>query len=94
MEAWDKEFLDEEQPAFVRFDSDDMGEFHFGYIHGRMDYRLAERDGKPWVEWSWDGNDEHHPAMGRGWAILQDDGTLKGMIFFHQGDGSSFHAGK
>jgi len=94
MEMWDKEVLDEETEAFIRFDPDRMGEFHFCYVHGFMDYRLAERDGRPAVEWSWDGNDEHHPAMGRGWAMLKDDGMLEGMGFFHQGDESSFRAEK
>ena len=59
-----------------------------------MDCRLGERDGKASVEWSWDGNDEHHPAMGRGWAVLEDTGLLTGVIFFHLGDESTFRAKK
>ena len=92
MEMWDNEFLDQEAKAFLRFDPEGMGEFHFCYVHGLMDCRRTERDGKPAAEWSWDGNDEHHPALGRGWVVLQEDGMLEGMIFFHQGDESSFRA--
>jgi len=31
-------------------------------------------------------------ARGRGWAALQDDGTIKGKLSFHQGDRSGFVA--
>ena len=94
MEMLDQDVFDEEVKAFIRFDPDGMGEFHFCYVHGFIDYRLAERDGEPAAEWSWDGNDEHHLAQGRGWAVRQDDGMLEGMIFFHRGDESSFRAKK
>jgi hypothetical protein len=28
----------------------------------------------------------------RGWAVLEDDGSLRGCIFFHLGDDSGFTA--
>ena len=56
-----------------------------------MDCREATRDGKPCIDWSWEGNDEMDPAQGRGWAVLDGD-RLNGMIFFHQGDESEFMA--
>ena len=90
----DDDYLNAEERAFVRFDKGGSGEFHFGYVHGNMDCRTTTRDGRPAIEWSWDGNDEHHPAAGRGWAVLQDDGTLAGRIFFHDGDDFSFRAEK
>ena len=31
-------------------------------------------------------------SVGRGWAALQDDGSLGGRIYFHLGDASSFRA--
>ena len=31
-------------------------------------------------------------ASGRGWAVLQDDGTIKGKLSFHEGDKSGFLA--
>ncbi len=89
--AWESDYLDEEEPAYIEFGAKGRGEFHFGYVHGVMDCRHATRDGQPAIEWSWDGNDEMDPAQGRGWAVLKGD-DLHGMIFFHQGDDSEFVA--
>ena len=94
MPDFDEEYLDGESPAFIQFNRDSGGEFHFGYVHGCMDCRPAERDGKPAIEWSWDGNDEHHQAQGRGWAVLASDGKLEGRIYFHEGDDYLFRAEK
>ena len=52
MEQWEQDFIDAEMPGFIRFDPDDMGEFHFGYVHGQMDCEQTEWDGQPTVEWS------------------------------------------
>jgi hypothetical protein len=93
MSAWDNDYLDEEEPAYIEFDDRGGGEFHFGYVHGSMDCRLGTRDGEPAVEWTWDGNDEMDPAQGRGWAVVKGD-ELHGMIFFHGGDDSEFVARK
>jgi hypothetical protein len=93
MSAWDNDYLDEEEPAYIEFSDRGWGEFHFGSVHGQMDCRLGTRDGEPAVEWTWDGNAEMDPAQGRGWAKLKDD-ELHGMIFFHGGDDSDFVARK
>lgn len=93
MSAWENDYLDEEEPAYIEFKAAGRGEFHFGYVHGVMDCRLTTRDGRPAVEWTWDGNDEMDPAQGRGWALMKD-GELHGMIFFHQGDESEFVASR
>ncbi len=94
MDMWDQDFVDAEVEGYVRFDLDHDGEFQFGYVHGWMTCDETERSGKPAVEWSWEGNDEMDPASGRGWAMLQDDGTLRGKLFFHGGDKSGFLAVK
>lgn len=91
MSQWDEECLNEEVRAFIEFEPGQRGEFHFGYVRGGIDYRDIQREGKPAVEFSWDGNDEMDPAQGRGWAVL-DGERLSGMIFFHQGDESEFEA--
>jgi hypothetical protein len=93
MSAWDEEFIDEEEEGYFEFDLKGNGEFHFGYVHGQMDYRLTTRDGVPAVEWTWDGNDEMDAVQGRGWGIVKGD-ELHGMIFFHHGDDSEFVAKK
>src|SRR3954453_3954552 len=93
MSAWDEDYIDEEEEGFFEFDEKGGGEFHFGYVHGRMDCILTTRDGEPAVEWTWDGNDEMDPAQGRGWAVVRGD-ELHGMIFFHGGDASGFVANR
>ena len=92
MDAWDEEYINEEVQAYLRFDSNQSGEFQFGYVFGQIDYRLTERDGRPAAEWSWEGNAEMDECSGRGWAVLNQDGTLTGRIFLHQGDDSAFVA--
>ena len=87
MDQWDRDFIDEDVRGYFEFDAKNSGDFHFGYVQGRIDYRLGEREGRPAVEFTWDGNDEMDPAQGRCWLVLDGD-ELKGMLFFHQGDES------
>lgn len=91
METWDQDFVDEEVEGYFEFDKNGGGEFQFGYVHGQLDCRQVERDGKPGVEFSWDGNDEMDPAQGRGWAALNGE-EIEGRIFIHRGDDSAFRA--
>jgi hypothetical protein len=93
MEQWDQEFVDAEVEGFFEFGPGGAGEFQFGYVSGQIDYKEAARDGKPGVEFTWDGNDEMDPAQGRGWAVLNGD-EVEGRIYFHQGDDSAFKAQK
>lgn len=92
MEQWDQDFVDAEVKGFFDFRPDGQGDFQFGYVHGNIDFRHTTRDGKPAVEFSWEGNDEMDPAQGRGWATLAGKNSIEGMIFFHQGDESAFRA--
>ncbi len=91
MDEWDVDDTVEEGPAFIEFGADRMGEFRFGLTSGHIDYRITDRGGRPAVEWTWEGMDEMDPCTGRGWAVLEGE-ELQGMIFFHQGDESSFVA--
>ena len=50
MSAWDEDYIDEEEEGFFEFAEKGSGEFHFGYVHGRMDCVLTTRDGKPAIE--------------------------------------------
>jgi hypothetical protein len=92
MELWDTDAIDLVEPAFIEFDRDRTGRFGFIAVEGWMDCREAARDGRPCVEFTWEGADEGDQVSGRGWAALADDGTLDGRIFFHLGDDSGFHA--
>jgi hypothetical protein len=78
-------------PAFIEFAKDGSGRFGFIAVQGEMDCREMERDGRPGVEFSWEGNDEC-PVSGRGWAVLEKDSSLRVHIFFHLGDDSGFTA--
>jgi hypothetical protein len=89
MTGWDQDFVDAEVEAYFEFDAKGMGDFQFGYVRGNIGYQLTERDGKPAIEWTWEGMDQMDPCSGRGWSVLEDD-ELHGMIFFHQGDDSGF----
>lgn len=92
MEMWDQEAINLVRPGFIEFANDGTSHFGFIVVTGRMDCRWAERDGQPFVEFSWDGDDEGDLVSGRGWAALALDGTLSGHLFFHMGDDSSFRA--
>ncbi len=93
MSEWDEDYINEEVQAFIEFEDNGTGNFQFGYVSGYMDWRPTTRDGKPAVEWSWEGGDgaDGTPLTGRGWAKLEGD-ELQGMIFIHLGDESGFVA--
>lgn len=91
MEAWDRDAFELLGPAHFTFAKDGLGVFSFIAVEGQMDCRFGIRDGKPLVEFSWDGHDEADPASGRGWAVLDGD-ALTGRIYIHLGDDSAFTA--
>lgn len=64
------------------------GEFAFDCLTGSI-HGACEGDS---VEFEWDGNDEMEQASGRGWAQVQNDGTLQGEICLQNGDDVSFIA--
>ncbi len=91
MDLWDQEAIDLVGPAFIELKGGG-GRFRFIAVDGWMDCRHSQRNGRPYVEFTWDGNDECDPASGRGWAKLEKDGSLSGHIYFHNGDDSGFKA--
>ncbi len=92
MDLWDLEAIDLVGPGFIEFGADDTGGFGFIVVRGWMDCRHGERDGRPYVEFTWEGEDEGDQVSGRGWAALDEDGSLRGHIYFHLGDDSGFRA--
>ena len=60
-------------------------------VSGSIDWRRAGT-GRSGVEFSWEGTDEGDQVSGRGWAERHNDGVLRGHIYFHLGDDSSFRA--
>lgn len=55
MDQWDQDYVDGEVEGFILFDRNGLGSFQFGYLQGQIDYRNTTRDGKPAVEFSWEG---------------------------------------
>ncbi|MBI4537411.1 MAG: hypothetical protein HY712_05590 [candidate division NC10 bacterium] len=91
MDAWDREAIELVGPGFIEFHGQG-GQFHFIAVDGWMNCRHGQRSGKPYVDFTWEGNDECDPASGRGWVKLLTDGSLTGHIYFHHGDDSGFKA--
>jgi len=93
MSAWEDDYLDEEVQAFIEFKDKGSGSFQFGYVQGLMDCRTTTQEGKPAVEFLWEGGDGAGgtPLTGRGLAILEGD-ELHGMFCIHEGDDSEFVA--
>ena len=83
MDLWDAEAIDLLGPGYIQFGADRTGRFRFIAVEGWMDCHSGQRDGRPCVEFTWEGNDESDPAGGRGWAALEEDGSLRGHIYFH-----------
>ncbi|HEX5119451.1 MAG TPA: hypothetical protein VFW65_30035 [Pseudonocardiaceae bacterium] len=92
MSNWDRDAIDLVEPGFIEFTKDRTGEFGFIAVRGWLDCRQVQRDGRPGVEFTWEGVDEGDQVSGRGWAILVDDQTIEGHLFFHLGDDSTFRA--
>lgn len=92
MDEWDDEYLDLVETAHITIDKRRQGEFVFGAVKGWLDCRFAQRDGLPFVEFSWAGVSEGDSVCGRGWASLQPDGSLAGHLFIHLSDDSTFIA--
>jgi hypothetical protein len=90
-ELWELEDLDLATPAILKLSRNHDGYIAFIALEAEVDYRVVVRDGRPAIEFSFDGFDECDRVAGRGWAVLEDD-CLRGRLFFHQGDDSAFVA--
>ena len=92
MEVWDREFVNMLGQANIVFDDDELGSFEFGAVVGFIDCRFSKRNGKPFVEFSWQGTHDGEVDCGRGWGSIAKDGSLRGRIFLHRSDDSGFTA--
>jgi hypothetical protein len=91
MQLWDRDYLDLEVPAHLTFEGDRLGSFQFGAVRGWIDYRVGERNGKPAVEFSWEGFNDSDPGSGRAWAVIHAN-EMHGRLYLHNGDDSAFTA--
>src|SRR5207302_10810038 len=85
MTGCDEEFLSAEVRAFIEFEPGRVGALEFAYVRAALDYRPAQRDGQPAVEFSWSGLADTAPVCGRGWAVRAGH-ELHGRLFIHLGD--------
>lgn len=85
MELWEQKDVELMGPAFIEFGNNGAGEFNFIAVEGCMDCHHIKKNGLPFVDFTWDGNDECDPVNGRGWATIEND-ILSGRIYFHQGE--------
>jgi hypothetical protein len=92
MDLWDRDAIELLGPGFFEFGNDGTGSFGFIAVKGWMDCRATRSDGRPGVEFSWEGEDECDRATGRGAAVLLADGSLRGHIYLHFGVDSGFRA--
>jgi hypothetical protein len=92
MDLWEADVLDLDGPAFIELEPRHTGSLGFIAVTGSVDWRPVLREGRLGAEFTWDGFDEGDPVSGRGWAALEEDGSLRGHIWFHLGDDSGFKA--
>ena len=90
MHAYDQDYLDLVEPAFIRFDRGGAGEFGFGAVTGRLDCRHD----KAGVTFTGLGQDEMEDVSGRRHAGQRPDATIAGHLDTHLGDDSGFTAYK
>ena len=91
-DLWDQDALDLDGPATLELKQDGTGQLTMIAIGAAVDGRFGQRDGRPSVEFSFQGFDDGSPVSGRGWAALLPDGALAGELFLHFGDESGFRA--
>lgn len=92
METWDEDYFNMEVQAYIRIDSDGLGEFQFGLVSGEIDGEIAKAGTEERFEFTWEGNDECDPALGSGWFRLKDKNSIEGRIKTHMGDSSTLSA--
>ncbi len=91
MDMWDQDAVDLLGPGFFQFDEHEGGRLRFIAIEADLDCRYGQRAGKPFVEFSFDGQSEYDPISGRGCAAVKGD-AMEGTIYLHRADQSEFTA--
>lgn len=92
MEAWDEDYFEMDGPAFIDVERRGLGSFKFGLVEGQIDCRFHIEAGDPVLDFSWEGRDENDAACGRGRALVDASGEMRGRIFIHLGEDSEFVA--
>jgi len=94
MSEWDADYINMEAQAFIRFEDDGTGEFHFGLIYGNIIGRFEKNSDPPIFDFDWEGSDEGDYVSGDGWVRVKDNENAEGEIRFISGEISLFQAVK
>jgi hypothetical protein len=93
MDVWDRDAIDLVGPGFIEFFDDGTGRFAFIVVDAYL--RCHDVDDDPLrLEFTWEGTDEGDAVTGRGWVESEADDSLRGHIYFHNGDDSGFRAAR
>lgn len=90
MDLWNQEDVDLLAHGFIGIEPDHMGSLGLIAVQGGIDWRDATRDRRLGLEFSREGFSECDPATGRGWAVVGEEGSLRGHVIFRLGDDSGF----
>ena len=60
MDLWDQEAINLVGPAFIEFKGQ-RGQFRFIAVDGWMDCRHGQRNGRPSIDFTWEGNVDKKP---------------------------------
>lgn len=88
-ELWDRDALDLVEEAFIRFESEQLGELAMIALRADVDYRLETRTRSPASSSaSWATTREIHVRAAGG----QPSTRIRGRLYIHRGDDSAFEA--
>jgi hypothetical protein len=88
MEAFDEDYPDLAEPAYIEIDERGQGEMVFGALTAALDCAYVASG----FDFTWDGADEGDQVSGDGSAEIQQDGSLLGEISWRNGDETTFRA--
>ena len=94
MELWDENHLHLVDEPVITFKKGNTGDIRFGACQGGIDWRTTAIGDNVKVEFTFEGFDDGSQISGRGIARVDDDGVMRGRIWFHLGDDSGFVAKK
>lgn len=95
MPDFDDDYVHAEGQAHIVINTENSGEFHFGYVSGYLHGEYIEKEGKKTFKFEWEGSDEMDEAHGTGFMILsKKENAIKGKIKFAFGDAYEFVARK
>ena len=86
--------LEHEPPgdSKIVFEKRDLGSLVFGCLQAQIDWRGSESTNGTTVEFTLVGFEEGDEVMGRGRAVVSEDGCLRGKLYYHLGDEFTFTA--